>query len=85
MTGYFILIKYPDMEIKERLLHLDLPPHQSAFLWGPRKVGKSHWIKHHLKDIILIDFLKTDVFAEYISRPALLRERFSQTSQRIVH
>lgn len=24
----------------ERILRIDLPPRQSAFLWGPRKTGK---------------------------------------------
>jgi uncharacterized protein len=74
----------PYMEIKKRLLNLVLPPDKSAFLWGPRKVGKSYWIKHHLPEAILLDFLKTDVFADYISRPYLLRERYSNTKQCIV-
>lgn len=72
------------MDIKKRLLHIDLPKGKSAFLWGPRKAGKSHWIKHHFKKIILIDFLKTDVFAEYISRPALLRERFGDEDSALI-
>lgn len=72
------------MEILSRILNIKLPSGKSAFLWGPRKVGKSYWIRQQLKDIILIDLLKTDVFAEYISRPALLRERFSDTQQMIV-
>ena len=63
-------------KIKKRLLDLQLPPKQSAFLWGPRKVGKTHWVKAHLSDTLLIDLLKTDVFGEYVSRPALLRERY---------
>lgn len=72
------------MEIKNRLFHLSLPTDQSAFLWGPRKVGKSYWIREHLPDAILIDFLKTDVFADYASKPWLLRERYCSTQQRIV-
>ena len=72
------------MDVKTRLLSLDLPQEQSAFLWGPRKVGKSHWLKLHQPDAILIDFLKTDVLYEYISRPSLLRERYANTQQRIV-
>lgn len=63
-------------KIIRRLFDLKLPPRHSAFIWGPRKVGKSYWIAHHLKPSILIDLLKTDVFAEYASRPALLRERY---------
>jgi len=61
----------------KRLLEIRLPPGRSAFLWGPRKVGKSFWIRHHLPDARLIDLLKTDEFAEYASRPCLLRERMA--------
>lgn len=62
--------------IVRRLFELKLPSHRSAFLWGPRKVGKSFWISHVLRPAALIDLLKTDVFADYAGRPALLRERF---------
>lgn len=64
------------MKIKKRLFELNLPPGKSAFLWGPRKVGKTYWISHTLKNTEVIDLLKTDTLAEYISRPALLRERY---------
>jgi predicted AAA+ superfamily ATPase len=64
--------------IVRRLFQLDLPPRRSAFLWGPRKVGKSYWIQHSLPDATVLDFLKTDVFAEYAARPALLRERYQR-------
>jgi len=74
----------PCMDVLSRLLAIDLPKNKSAFLWGPRKVGKSTWIKKHCPDAILIDFLKTDVFADYISKPALLRERYSDAQQRII-
>ena len=58
--------------------------HKSAFLWGPRQVGKSYWIRHHMSDVVLIDLLKTDIFADYASRPALLRERYADTKKHIV-
>jgi len=64
------------MKIIQRQFRLDLPKGKSAFLWGPRKTGKSYWIKHHLPEAKVIDLLKTDVFADYSSRPALLRERY---------
>lgn len=64
------------MEIKKRLFELNLPARKSAFLWGPRKVGKTYWISHTLKNATVIDLLKTDTLAEYVSRPALLRERY---------
>ena len=67
-------------KITRRLFELALPPQRSAFLWGPRKVGKSYWIAHAFlpkhPQAILIDLLKTDLFAEYAARPALLRERY---------
>lgn len=58
---------------------LDLKPGRSAFLWGPRRTGKTYWIRNHFSkpsDWIL-DLLKTDDFAEYAARPALLRERWA--------
>ena len=64
------------MKIKKRLFELNLPAGKSAFLWGPRKVGKTYWISHTLKKAVVIDLLKTDTLAEYVSRPALLRERY---------
>ena len=63
-------------KIVHRLFALRLPRGKSAFLWGPRKVGKSYWIAHHLPEATVIDLLQTDVFAQYAARPALLRERY---------
>lgn len=63
-------------KITNRLLKVDLPSNRSGFLWGPRKTGKTYWIKGHYKDAVIIDLLKTDVFADYASRPSLLREQY---------
>jgi predicted AAA+ superfamily ATPase len=41
------------MNIKKRILTIQLPKGKYAFLWGPRKVGKSHWIKQHMPNAIL--------------------------------
>lgn len=71
-------------KIIQRLIDLNLPQKQTVFLWGPRKTGKTYWIKHHLKGVPVIDLLKTDTFAEYSSRPALLRERYSEHKGLIV-
>ena len=66
--------------IVSRVLALpDLAKH-SVFLWGPRRTGKTYWIRQHLAEAPVIDLLQTDVFAEYASRPSLLRERFSSPS-----
>jgi predicted AAA+ superfamily ATPase len=66
------------MQIVRRHLAIDIGAGRSAFLWGPRKVGKTYWLHHHfLKGgDRLIDLLETDTFAEYAARPSLLRERW---------
>ncbi len=59
----------------KRILDIKLPEHQSAFLWGPRKTGKTMYLKAHFPHSITYDFLKTDFFIEVSKNPALLRER----------
>ena len=63
-------------KITNRILDIKLQANRSAFLWGPRKTGKTYWLNKHYKDGIIIDLLKTDIFADYVSRPSLLRERY---------
>jgi len=72
------------MKIIKRLFELNLPQGRSAFLWGPRQVGKSYWIHHHLPQALVLDLLKTDLFAEYASKPSLLRERYQNHKELIV-
>jgi predicted AAA+ superfamily ATPase len=71
-------------EIKDRLIAIELPQRRSAFLWGPRRTGKTYWINRHFSKSIIIDLLKTDVFADYASRPWLLRERYNEHQGLIV-
>ena len=59
----------------DRLLKIDLPPGQSAFLWGARKTGKSTFLQSTFPDSLYFDLLKTDLYLDYSKRPALLRER----------
>ena len=63
------------MEILPRLIDLKLPPRQSAFLWGPRKTGKSTFLKQKFPQSLVYDFLKTDLFLDFSKRPALFREQ----------
>jgi len=58
-----------------RILKIDLPPRQSAFLWGARKTGKSTYLKTAFPQSLLYDFLKTDLFLEFSKNPAILREQ----------
>ncbi len=65
------------MELIKRLLEIDLPKRQSAFLWGARKTGKSTFLGQNFPHSVVFDFLKSDLFLEMTKRPALLRERLS--------
>lgn len=47
-------------------------------------MGKSYWIRQHHPHAPLIDLLQTDTFAEYAARPALLRERFAASRERLI-
>jgi uncharacterized protein len=58
-----------------RLLALDLPRRQSAFLWGARKTGKSTLLRTTFPQSLTYDFLKTDLALSFGARPALLREQ----------
>jgi len=61
-----------------------LEPARSYLLLGPRRVGKSTFLKTELRPEVLIDLLMSDVYFEYRSRPALIRERYSDLSGTVV-
>ena len=63
------------MKIIKRILDMKLSRHQSAFLWGARKTGKTTYLKERFPKAIVYDFLKTDLFLEISKNPSLLRER----------
>jgi predicted AAA+ superfamily ATPase len=58
-----------------RILHIALPKRQSAFLWGPRKTGKSTYLRAAFPRSLTFDLLQTDLMLDLARRPALLRER----------
>jgi len=62
------------MKTIKRLLNIKLPQRQSAFLWGPRKTGKTTYLKQNFSNSLVYDFLKTDFFMEVAKNPAYLRE-----------
>lgn len=69
------------MKLIKRILDIDLPPRQSAFLWGPRKIGKSTYLKTRYPDSIEYNFLETDLLLEFSKNPALLREQLLAASE----
>jgi len=57
------------------------PPKGSYFLFGPRGVGKSTWIKEHYPDCFYIDLLLADALRLYSAHPERLKMILdSQTS-----
>ena len=58
-----------------RILDMQLPRHQSAFLWGARKTGKTTYLKEKFPNSVVYEFLKTDLFFEMSKNPSLLREQ----------
>jgi len=63
------------MKYINRQLQIKLGSHQSAFLWGARKTGKTTYLRQKFPKSIVFDFLKTDLFLDMSKNPALLRER----------
>jgi len=63
------------MRIIKRILDINLPKRQSAFLWGARKTGKTTYLRMKFPNSLVYDFLKTDLFFEIAKSPSLLREQ----------
>ncbi|MBI4572727.1 MAG: ATP-binding protein [candidate division NC10 bacterium] len=70
--------------ISKRVLTINLPTNRSAFLWGPRKTGKTFWLRQTFPEHVRIDLLQRDVFGEYAARPSLLRERYQDHRRMII-
>ena len=71
------------MKIIDRILNIELPPRQSAFLWGARKTGKSTYLKKNFPDSLVFDFLKSDLFIEISKNSSLLREQLLAQSEAV--
>jgi predicted AAA+ superfamily ATPase len=68
------------IQMLPRLLKITLPKGQSAFLWGPRKTGKTTFLREAFPDSLIYDLLQTDLFLEFVKRPFLLREQLLAVS-----
>ena len=67
------------MQTIRRSVAIQLPKGQSAFLWGPRKTGKTTFLRTAFPDSIVYDLLQTGLFLELSKRPSLLREQLLAT------
>lgn len=57
-----------------RSLSLKLPKGQSAFLWGPRKTGKTTYLREKFPNSTRYDLLETDLFLPLSKEPFRLRQ-----------
>jgi len=65
---------------------MNLPPHQSAFLWGARKTGKSTYLAENFPSSVRYDLLQSELYLKFTSRPQLFREEILALSpQELTH
>jgi predicted AAA+ superfamily ATPase len=64
----------------KRMIRINLPKGKSAFLWGPRKTGKTTYLKEAFPNSLKYDMLQTDLFLDFTRRPYLLREQLLASS-----
>jgi predicted AAA+ superfamily ATPase len=58
----------------ERIQQIRLPSNRSAFLWGPRKTGKTTLLRQQFPRACWIDLLDYDLFLSLSQRPNRLRQ-----------
>ncbi len=69
----------------KRIQQITLPKDRSAFLWGPRKTGKTTLLKQQFPTACWIDLLDYDLFLSLSQNPRGLREIVeAQTSKTVV-
>jgi predicted AAA+ superfamily ATPase len=74
----------PTRPIK-RLLTIDLPADRSAFLWGPRKTGKTTLLRQRFADACWIDLLDFPLYLRLSRHPDQLRQILeAQTAKTVV-
>lgn len=66
----------------DRTLDIDLPKGQSAFLWGPRKTGKTTYLLQKFPKSTRYDLLETDTLLRLSKEPHLLRQEVKSLKER---
>lgn len=67
-----------------RVLQIDLIDHNAAFLWGPRKVGKTTLLRRQFPTAKFYDLLNTELKTTMLLRPARLREEVLANQDKMV-
>ena len=68
----------------KRTLEIQLGDHNAAFLWGPRKVGKTTLLHQQFPAARFYDLLNTEVKTQLLLRPSRLREEVLATNDPLV-
>lgn len=68
----------------KRIQRIDLPQARSAFLWGPRKTGKTTLLRQQFSHAYWIDLLDYDLFLSLSQRPTRLRQILEAQALKIV-
>ncbi|MCU0540423.1 MAG: AAA family ATPase [Desulfobacterales bacterium] len=68
----------------ERFLKIDLPPNRSAFLWGPRKTGKTTLLRQQFANAYWIDLLNYDLYLHLSQKPNRLRQILETRTEKTV-
>jgi predicted AAA+ superfamily ATPase len=68
----------------DRILNIDLEGNNAAFLWGPRKVGKSTLLHQKFPHAHYFDLLDTDLKTRLLLRPSLMREEVLAKKSKLV-
>ena len=63
----------PQHNLIPRILNIGLPEHRSAFLWGPRKTGKTTLLRQQFPQAYWIDLLDYELFLMLNREPTRLR------------
>ncbi len=63
---------------------IQLPTHETFFLWGPRQSGKSTFLKETFQTAFWVDLLLPHNYRRYMSKPELLIEEVTLQSPELV-
>ena len=72
------------MQFKRNINLAKVLQRKSVLLLGPRRTGKSYYIRHQLGKHKLYDLLHSDQFQQLSIRPSLIRESLTPTDKLIV-
>ena len=71
-------------ELVKRIQKIDPPKDRSAFLWGPRKTGKTTLLRQQFPKACWVDLLDYDLFLSLSQRPSSLRQILEAQSSKTV-